>query len=664
MTDTELYNKLKDLISEYGKFDTNADGVLDTLIDNDIFDSFITSSTTTFNLNHSLNTYINDGSSTMISSLAYDHTLNINDISSASGITFTNRDMYLKTVELMNIFNAIDRELIEEPSLNVFDSSYLSGKFTNTSPYSNIKSMLIAFDTNYTTEKYLHRPKFIFIKFLKYFYTICYYKLTYDIIRDYYNKLKSGDSSTGKLIDLQSDIGTINGYGTISIDSTDYNLSSITTISRPILNDLNAYNYNLLSMNTLITSIDEAIQDISNDSIQIGTKSDESGGTTAVNKKVKDCNVSLITNKIAGIHLSDTAQKNAYIVSRSIKNASTVNRDIDVDIKLAYDINTTDATFSFDGTNKSTFENYVRLKAMKTLLVEYKTCLEKINTNLSNIKTKEREILNNVSSNRINVNINKIQENLYKYDFIKNKDKLSNLNKSIKKNKDGITENQTRSKRISLNNTINDYLLYTTISIVIVSLIILGLVIKDNKYEIYLGYLVAILALYYVVFMLVQYLYLTKEDFTSSVHQNSFNNFDSNLVNYVNNVYNLLVHASADSIYFEYVNPSIQKELGKFKDINLITNMKNTSSKQQNNIMQHDTNYKKIICEMMVVYLLIGIITYMIAVRMPDEINFIGTCVIIVLIAVTSYFIYMLYQRTRTTYKRRDWIKPSFSKEI
>ena len=54
----------------------------------------------------------------------------------------------------------------------------------------------------------------------------------------------------------------------------------------------------------------------------------------------------------------------------------------------------------------------------------------------------------------------------------------------------------------------------------------------------------------------------------------------------------------------------------------------------------------------------------MIAVRMPDEINFIGTCVIIVLIAVTSYFIYMLYQRTRTTYKRRDWIKPSFSKEI
>ena len=72
----------------------------------------------------------------------------------------------------------------------------------------------------------------------------------------------------------------------------------------------------------------------------------------------------------------------------------------------------------------------------------------------------------------------------------------------------------------------------------------------------------------------------------------------------------------------------------------------------------------KIICEMMVVYLLIGIITYMIAVRMPDEVNFIGTCVIIVLIAVTSYFIYMLYQRTRTTYKRRDWIKPSFSKEI
>ena len=661
---TELYNKLKELINEYGQFDTNADGVLDTLIDNDndIFDSFITSGISTFNLNHSLKTYINNPSSIMISGLNYVHTLNINDISSASGITFTNRDMYnmyLKTVELMNIFNDIDRELIKEPSLNVFDSSYLSGKFTTDAyPYSNIKSLLIAFDTNYTTEKYLHRPKFIFIKFLKYFYTICYYKLTYDIIRDYYNKLKL-NSSTGKLIDLKSDIGIISGYGTIRINITDYNLSGITTISSPTLNDLSAYNYDLSSMNSinsLIDSIDSAIRSISNSSFQIGTKGDGSG----VDKKVKDdCRVSRISNEIVGIHLSDIAQKNTYIVSKSIKDASG---DIDDDIKLAYGI--TDVGFSFDSSNKSTFENYVRLNAMKTLLVDYKRCLEKINTNLSNIKTTEIEILDNVSSNKINVNINKIQENLYKYDFIKNKDKLSNLNKSIKKNKDGITENQTRSKRISLNNTINDYLLYTTISIVIVSLIILGLVIKDNKYEIYLGYLVAILALYYVVFMLVQYLYLTKEDFTASVHQNSFNNFDSNLVNYVNIVYNLLVHASADSIYFEYVNPSIQKELGKFKDINLITNMKNTSSKQQNNIMQHDTNYKKIICEMMVVYLLIGIITYMIAVRMPDEINFIGTCVIIVLIAVTSYFIYMLYQRTRTTYKRRDWIKPSFSKEI
>ena len=658
---TELYNKLKELINEYGQFDTNADGVLDTLIDNDndIFDSFITNGTSTFTLNHSLKTYINNPSSTMISGLNYVHTLNINDISLASGITFTYSDMYLKTVELMNIFDDIDRELIEEPSLNVFDNSYLNGKFTtDASSYSNIKSLLIAFNTIYTAEKYLHRPKFIFIKFLKYFYTICYYKLTYDIIRDYYNELKSSPS-VGKLIDLKSDIGIISGYGTIRINNTDYDLSGITTISSPTLNDLSAYNYDLSSMNSinsLIDSIDSAIRSISNSSFQIGTKGDGSG----VDKKVKDdCRVSRISNEIVGIHLSDIAQKNAYIVSKSIKDASG---DIDDDIKLAYGI--TDVGFSFDSSNKSTFENYVRLNAMKTLLVDYKRCLEKINTNLSNIKTTEIEILDNVSSNKINVNINKIQENLYKYDFIKNKDKLSNLNKSIKKNKDGITENQTRSKRISLNNTINDYLLYTTISIVIVSLIILGLVIKDNKYEIYLGYLVAILALYYVVFMLVQYLYLTKEDFTASVHQNSFNNFDSNLVNYVNIVYNLLVHASADSIYFEYVNPSIQKELGKFKDINLITNMKNTSSKQQNNIMQHDTNYKKIICEMMVVYLLIGIITYMIAVRMPDEINFIGTCVIIVLIAVTSYFIYMLYQRTRTTYKRRDWIKPSFSKEI
>ena len=199
---TELYNKLKDLINEYGQFDTDADGVLDTLIDNDIFDSFITTDTNRFNLNHNLKTYIKNPNSTMISGLNYVHTLNINDISSASGITFTNSNMYLKTVELMNIFDNIDKELIEEPSLNVFDSSYLNGKLTNTSPYSDIKSMLIAFNTNYTIEKYLHRPKFIFIKFLKYFYTICYYKLTYDIIRDYYNKLKSGNPLAGKLINL------------------------------------------------------------------------------------------------------------------------------------------------------------------------------------------------------------------------------------------------------------------------------------------------------------------------------------------------------------------------------------------------------------------------------------------------------------------------------
>ena len=142
-------------------------------------------------------------------------------------------------------------------------------------------------------------------------------------------------------------------------------------------------------MNTLITNIDTAIQSISNTLLKIGSSG------TAVNKKVKDnCDISRITNKISNndIRLSDTARKNAYIVSKSIKSASAVNRDIDNDIKLAYGIDVADGSFSFDGTNKSTFENYVRLKAMKTMLVEYKTCLENINTNLSNIKTIEEDI--------------------------------------------------------------------------------------------------------------------------------------------------------------------------------------------------------------------------------------------------------------------------------
>ena len=213
MSKTSLYNELELLVNEYGKSNVSGTDVFIDYNSLNIFDSFVTNSTISFTLHDNLKKHINDNDSKMITSINPIHSINLDDISSTSiitsGITFkTNaQDMYIQTKKLKDIFEQMNQDLIQNPELNIY--SNLDNYFPSSSSYSDIKQLLLEFNRLYSVDNYKNRPKFIFLQFLKYFYTVCYYQLTYDIIKDYYEFLIKSDGSGGLFEDLNTDLGKI-----------------------------------------------------------------------------------------------------------------------------------------------------------------------------------------------------------------------------------------------------------------------------------------------------------------------------------------------------------------------------------------------------------------------------------------------------------------------
>lgn len=643
MTNTVYYDKLVELVNEYGKFDNNGDGILDTYIHNEL-GNFAGDTGSGFHKN--LAAYLKSNSSSMLTvtnNPQHELIFSVSDTLRLNNIISTNLSTYNNLMKYKNQINNIHDDFTND--VDVFDSGYTL--------LDEIRPIFRQFKTHYQEAKYAYRPKFIFIKFLKYFYSICYYKLTYDIIDNYYELLYSSSSAnTGVLKDIQDDISSIKSLSgiTLSDTTTSVNLNNINSISISSISSLknDTFSYNIDTIQTLINTIN---RDLITADYTI-SYTDTSGNTLTKNLN------EFINTDISSINGSGSTLTYYNDDYNRVNKAELTEADM-IQLLTNFD--------SINSDNQAKFQKYFQLKSLSMLLVNFKTALENINANLAVLSSKKHEIFNTVLNSNISLTdeSHRFQNHEYKNHYMANKNKLGSLNTSIKTNKDNIQENESEKTVISMNNRINDYLLYTTIVIVVVALIIIGLSIGDNnKGSVYLGYLVGMLSLYYAVFILIQYLYIYKEGFTSSVTEDDFNAFNSKLAEYIQNIYVFLLHASADSLYFEHVNPAMEKELNKFKNINLVTNMKSKTSKQQNNVMQHDTNYKQIICQMMIAYLLWCIIVYMLMERYPNELYYIYTFGLLSLVLITGYFVFSLYNRTRTTYKKRDWVKPKFNKDF
>ena len=164
--------------------------------------------------------------------------------------------------------------------------------------------------------------------------------------------------------------------------------------------------------------------------------------------------------------------------------------------------------------------------------------------------------------------------------------------------------------------------------------------------------------MYYIVFTLVEQMYKYKEEF--SVSATTFSNFETNLEAYVNKLKLILDKEANNKIYKDFVDPALTKEISKYNTMDKVVNRQSITSKQENNVLQHEINYKKLICEIMLMSVLILVIAYMIMLRYPEEKNNVIIGAIFITILMITYFIFMMYKRTRTVYKRQDWVKPKY----
>lgn len=291
------------------------------------------------------------------------------------------------------------------------------------------------------------------------------------------------------------------------------------------------------------------------------------------------------------------------------------------------------------------------------------TCFKKIFEieNLDIQKIKENIIFlndkyKNLKDNEVNLYNSTQRKNEYMQTYYKESNILDNLNKQIIDNKDDINENKTNKKKIILDNRTNDYIFYTTVVIVVISIVIILLSVNEsNKMKnVYMSYLLVALLLYYVVIQLVNILYLNVEGFSSDL----LNILDTNITNVSSNIDKLLEYDNSNEIFRTRIDPAMKKEIGKYKKIGKITNMHKITSKEGNNVMQHNTDYKKTISEMMLAYLIVGLIAYILVLQNPGELETIGIIALIFVIVITVYFMYILFRRTRSTYKTQYWVKP------
>ena len=177
-----IYSKLKNILNEYGKIDTDNDYMNDQFINNNMFDSFFTAGNSNDTFHHNLKNYFTSVNPLTID-IGIDQT-NTDDKfqfpftqssyfkqTVATGVTFTDYD---SVVILKTFFEKLSRNIQENPKIEI-TMEYLNNIDDDSNEeLAKYKTLVIGFYTKINTNprEYLDKPLSVFVNMLKYFFYI------------------------------------------------------------------------------------------------------------------------------------------------------------------------------------------------------------------------------------------------------------------------------------------------------------------------------------------------------------------------------------------------------------------------------------------------------------------------------------------------------------